>query len=278
MISLYANVLVIAGILILIAGLFPVRRLISKLPLGPLRSRWYLMAALITLFIPGYFAYVFVFWQSHSKLLDLIVPVIFFFGACFVWLTTRLSLRTAMDMMRISLLEHDAATDPLTGVFNRRYLERFLSTEFASAKRYGLPLSVMMLDIDHFKRVNDKFGHQVGDQVLKILADQVSRELRGADILARYGGEEFLVIAPQTGLSNSTTLAERIRKRIQNHDFSIPLDEDGLDEMNVTVSIGVASIDDEVKDKEALILAADTNLLRAKRSGRNRVIAASSSS
>jgi diguanylate cyclase (GGDEF)-like protein len=250
-----------------------VRRLIGNLPLGSVRSRWYLLAALIALFILGYFGYAIVFWESHSALVDLIVPVVFFFGACFVLLVTALSLRTASDIMRISLLEQEADTDSLTGVFNRRYLDRRLNEEFANARRHGLPLAILMFDIDHFKQINDRYGHLAGDQILVALAKTVAGELREADVLTRYGGEEFLVIAPHTSLLGATNLAERIRKCIESHDFSLPNEPGVTHGIRVTISIGVASIGDRPQDKEGLVHAADENLLRAKQRGRNRVIA-----
>jgi diguanylate cyclase (GGDEF)-like protein len=231
------------------------------------------MAALIVLFIISYLGYAAVFWKSHSTLQDLIVPSVFVFGASFVLLATTLSLETAMDVMRISLLERETATDPLTGVRNRRYLDRRLSEEVASARRYSLPLSVLMLDIDHFKQINDTHGHQAGDQVLVTLGKIVSDELRKADILARYGGEEFLVIAPHTPLSGATIVAERVRKRIESHDFSLPGEPSGTGRINVTVSIGVASLGNGVDSRENLVHAADENLYRAKEEGRNQIIA-----
>lgn len=205
----------------------------------------------------------------------LIVPFVFFFGACFVWLAATLSLQTAMDVMRISLLERDAATDALTGAFNRRYMDRRLSEELASARRYGKPLSILMLDIDHFKQINDRYGHLAGDQVLAGLARAVAGELRETDILTRYGGEEFLVMAPHTPLPGATNLAERVRKRIEFHEFSLPHQPGGIQVIRVTVSIGVASADGAPMTKEMLVHAADANLLRAKQEGRNRVIAES---
>lgn len=275
MISLFALGLVLAGTLILVGALVPVRRLIGRLPSGSVRSRWYLMAALIVLFILGYLGYATVFWESHVTLAALIVPFVFFSGAGFVLLATTLALQTAMDVMRISLLEQDAATDALTGAYNRRYLDRRLSEEFASARRYGKPLSILMLDIDHFKQVNDRYGHQAGDQVLVALAKTVAGELRETDILTRYGGEEFLVMAPHTPLLGAVNLAERVRKRIESHDFILPNPPGGIPGIRVTVSVGVASVGDSPMDREMLVHAADENLLRAKQEGRNRVIAGS---
>lgn len=198
MISLLAQGLVFAGVLILIGSLVPVRRLIGRLPSGTVRNRWYAMATLIVLFIAGYLGYVAAFWKSQSNALDLIVPSVFFFGAGFVLLSAKLSLHTAMDVMRISLLERESVTDSLTGLFNRRHLDRSLIEEVARSQRYGLPLSISSLDIDHFKRINDRYGHEAGDQVLISLGEVGTRELRESDILARYGGEEFLVVLPHT--------------------------------------------------------------------------------
>jgi len=271
-ISLIALGLVIAGVLILSGALVSVRRLIGRLPSGRVRSRWFVMVALIAVFILGYLAYADLFWGSHSTLVDLTVPSVFFLGACFVLLATTLALQTAMDVMRISVLERDAATDALTGAFNRRYLDRRLIEEAAGARRYGLPLAVMLLDIDHFKQVNDRHGHQAGDQVLAAVAQRVAEQLRESDVLARYGGEEFLVIAPHTPLPGAAELAERVRRSIESGEFSLPNEPAGRG-IRVTASIGVASTGDGRDDAEALVHAADENLLRAKREGRNRVIA-----
>jgi len=224
------------------------------------------MLALVVIFVAGYLGYAWAFWNSQTRLLDLIVPGVFFLGACFVWLTARLSLQTAVALMRISLLEQENIADPLTGVFNRRYLDRRLSEEVARARRHGLPLSILLIDIDLFKRINDGHGHQVGDQVLVSFAELVNRMLREPDILARYGGEEFMVIAPQTPHQGAVVLAERLRKRLESNSFSL-----GTLEIRLTCSIGVASMGGELDCAEKLVNAADENLYRAKREGRNRV-------
>ena len=273
MISLLAQALVFGGTLILAWALVPIRGLIGQLPSGAVRNRWYVMTALIVLFLLGYVGYAAAFWNSHSILADLIVPGVFFFGACFVWLTGNLSLQTAMDVMRVGLLERETLTDPLTGVFNRRYLDRCLSQEVASARRYGLPFSVLLLDIDHFKQINDGHGHQVGDEVLASLAKIITGELRDPDVVARYGGEEFLVMAVNTPPSGAIDLAERLRKRIESHGFNLPGVPDAEGRICATVSIGVASLGDAIDSAEKLVHAADRNLYRAKYGGRNQVIA-----
>jgi len=264
--------LVVTGTLILLWALVPVRRLISTLPPGRVRSYWRLMAAMILLFLAGYLAYVFAFFDRHSTMVDLIVPVVFFGGSWFVLLSTTLSLQTALDVMKFSTLERDASTDALTGVFNRRYLDRRLTDEIAAARRYDLPLALFMLDVDHFKRVNDTYGHPAGDQILVKLAREVFRHLRETDIFARYGGEEFTIVAPHTVLPDALVLAERIRQSIEQHPFNVPNQNGGVTRIQLTISIGLATLPPGSDDKQALIRIADANLMSAKKAGRNRVM------
>jgi diguanylate cyclase (GGDEF)-like protein len=269
MIALLAQCLVLSGALILAGSLFPIRQLMLQLPSGRARNRWYVMTAFIVVFLAGYLGYAGVFWNRHASLPDLIVPGVFFLGGCFVWISASLSLQTTKDVMRISVLERENITDPLTGAFNRRFLDRRLGEEVAGAQRYGLPLAVLLIDIDHFKQINDGHGHQAGDQVLATVARIAAGELRKPDILARYGGEEFLVITPHTPLPGAAGIAERLRKRVESHEFVLPGDAGA---MKVTVSIGVASLGAEADNREKVVRAADANLYRAKQEGRNRVV------
>jgi len=273
MLLLFSNSLVLVGTIILIGSLVTVRKITRRLPLGSSRTSWKAMAALISLFVIGYLGYMIVFWHKHTSLIDLIVPGIFFFGACFVWLSSVLALQTAMDVMRITALEHETLTDPLTGVYNRRFMEQRLREEVSKARRYHFKLAVLLLDLDHFKQVNDELGHQAGDEMLIEIGNLVNRELRDSDILARYGGEEFLVIAPNTAPTAAEALAERLRSCIESHSFLTDFDKAQKQESRITVSIGVASFGDSSNDEEGLIQVADQNLYRAKHDGRNRVVA-----
>ncbi|MFA7269390.1 MAG: diguanylate cyclase [Sterolibacterium sp.] len=164
-------------------------------------------------------------------------------------------------------LSNEAATDALTGVANRRSLLRFAGNEVLRAQRYGRPLSLLMLDLDRFKEVNDHYGHQWGDEVLKQTAAVIQSLLRGADLLGRYGGEEFTVIMPETAEAEAATVAERIREKIGQ----ISLDT-GNGEIAVRVSIGVASLLPEETEVQSLINRADAALYSAKREGRDRVV------
>lgn len=160
-----------------------------------------------------------------------------------------------------------ASTDSLTGASNRRHFMKVVELEIARAKRNGLPVSVLALDIDHFKLVNDEHGHQAGDQVLKMLVETVTGILRSHDAIGRVGGEEFMVLLPDTSRQLAAVLAERIRRAAEGMD--IPFENATL---KITVSIGVAEfgLDGELQD--AVFKVADSRLYQAKHEGRNRVV------
>ena len=273
MFAFFSNGLVLIGIAILLASLAVVRNIVQRLPDGRARRRWFGMAGLILLFVIGYLGYIPLFWNHQRSLLDLVVPGIFFFGACFVWFSTYLALQTTLDVLRISDLEHETFTDPLTGIYNRRFMEQRLAEEVSKARRYDFQLSVLMFDLDYFKRVNDEHGHQAGDRLLVEISKLVGDQLRDSDILARYGGEEFLIVAPNTGAPEAMLLAQRLRRTIESQGFLRDYDAIEPSELKVTVSIGISSFGDGRDNDEAMIHDADKNLYRAKSEGRNRVVA-----
>jgi diguanylate cyclase (GGDEF)-like protein len=266
------NGLIAVGAAILTASLLPVTRLISQLPPGSMRRNWRILKALVFLFIAGYVGYALVEWKNRAGIADLFVPGIFFLGACFVFLVSRLSLQTALDIRRIAVMEHENITDPLMGIHNRRYLDRRLKEEVDRALRYKLPLSVLLLDIDHFKRINDTHGHPVGDRVLCALGKLIQNTVRNTDVVARYGGEEILVIATCTPPPPIPVFAERLRRTVEDSVLVAPDALTGGKEIRATVSIGVASLGPEIRTLEALVQGADEALYRAKHEGRNRVV------
>jgi two-component system, cell cycle response regulator len=160
-----------------------------------------------------------------------------------------------------------ALRDPLTGVYNRRHFDERLAAEFAAARRHGTPLSLLVVDVDHFKQVNDTNGHLAGDALLKVVARALADGLRKEDILARYGGEEFVVIARGTDLAGGTQFAERLRERIEQAHCNW----EGK-QLRVTASIGLAQLGAEMTVQQ-LIDAADRGVYQAKRNGRNQVCA-----
>jgi two-component system cell cycle response regulator len=160
-----------------------------------------------------------------------------------------------------------ATTDPLTGCLNRRALIESLEAEFGRVRRYDVALSILLIDVDRFKSINDTHGHLAGDQVLKQLGELLRREVRTVDVVARYGGEEFVIVLPETAPDGALTFAERVRVKVQDYRFT-----DERQSLSATVSIGVASIPPlEVASSEELIARADAALYRAKNEGRNLV-------
>ena len=163
-----------------------------------------------------------------------------------------------------------AITDGMTGLFNHRHFQELLRNELARSKRYGYPVGLLMIDIDHFKIFNDTYGHQVGDEVLKRVAQSLNANVRTTDIVSRYGGEEMTVILPHTELDGAGYVAEKIRQAIE--DLELPV---GGKIVKITVSIGVAAFPDCATEQSDLILQADGALYVAKENGRNQVQLAS---
>jgi two-component system cell cycle response regulator len=161
-----------------------------------------------------------------------------------------------------------AITDALTGLYNRRYMESHLVTLVEQAASRSKPLTVLVLDIDYFKAINDSYGHDAGDDVLREFATRIRKSIRGIDLACRYGGEEFVVVMPETDLAVATIVAERLRRRIASEPFPI---QQGSRNVEVTISIGIAGL--RGTDNAASVLKrADQALYRAKRDGRNRVV------
>ncbi|MBI5418344.1 diguanylate cyclase [Candidatus Poribacteria bacterium] len=161
-----------------------------------------------------------------------------------------------------------AITDGLTKLFNHRFFQEQLEKELHRTERYGHYLSLIMIDIDHFKHFNDQYGHQSGDLVLKEVANILKSNLRTVETVARYGGEEFIIILPETPIDSAITVAERLREKIEENKFSI---KEKYPEERITISLGVASFPDDAKEKGKLIAKADGFLYQAKEKGRNRV-------
>lgn len=161
-----------------------------------------------------------------------------------------------------------AVTDGLTGITNHQQMQVVLKSEFHRCRRYKSPLSVIILDVDYFKKVNDSYGHQMGDDVLREVAALIKRFCRANDVAARYGGEEFVLILPETGLDGAIQIAERVRCELEGRRFSFKNTE-----FQVTLSCGVSEFDGErMKTPADLIKVADNALYRAKSEGRNRTV------
>jgi two-component system cell cycle response regulator len=163
-----------------------------------------------------------------------------------------------------------AITDGLTGLYNRRYMETHLGSLVEQAASRGKPLTILVLDIDYFKAINDGHGHDAGDDVLREFAIRIRKSIRGIDLACRLGGEEFVIVMPETDMAVAAIVAERLRRRIASEPFAVT---QGTKAIDVTISIGIATLDTADDNASTILKRADQALYRAKRDGRNRVVA-----
>jgi len=180
--------------------------------------------------------------------------------------------RTATTSVKLMLLYEEnrwlSVIDPLTQLYNRRYFMEHFESQYRQFQRYKTALTLLFIDIDNFKLVNDTYGHQVADMVLVQLAEILRGSVRTVDLAARIGGEEFVVMLPQTPLAGGQVLAERLRGKVERFHFG----KEG-DPVRVTISIGVAALSEGVRDAQALLERSDQAMYQAKQAGKNRVFA-----
>lgn len=263
--------LLLMGAILLACSLYYVHKLTTELPQGVNRNWWYYLGGMILLFFFGYLGFFDLNYGKRYTTPETLVAIVFYLGSIFVLLVTRLACSTAQELKRVYVLEQETITDPMLKTFNRRYLDRRLQEEVQRAHRHGLDLSLLMVDIDHFKQVNDTWGHQIGDLVLQHLAQLMLAVMRQTDIVARFGGEEFLILLPHTSESEAYQLAERLRRAVEYTPLLMESGSDGIPELRVTVSIGGASVQDS-DDAFSLLERCDQTMYRAKQEGRNRVV------
>jgi diguanylate cyclase (GGDEF)-like protein len=182
----------------------------------------------------------------------------------------KLEFRDRIEEQFATYLYESATQDHLTGVFNKQFLRNQLPVEFAWHTRHKHPLSVIFIDIDHFKRVNDEFGHLIGDAVLRDVATLCRDAARTEDVFVRYGGEEFVCLLRQTDVEKATVVAERMRRAVEEHVFEFDTGARS-GQVKVTISAGVAEIRENATDSHTLLTDADLRLYQAKRKGRNSV-------
>lgn len=189
-------------------------------------------------------------------------------------LLDELASRASLAIVNARLHHHiheQSRTDPLTGIHNRRYFTELAAGELKRARRYGHPVSVVMMDLDHFKRVNDNHGHRLGDQVLQLFVQRCRENVRTTDVLARYGGEEFVLLLPETDVGTAECVAERLRAVVADSPFKTDVVE-----ISLTISLGIAGLDqDGTLTIDQLLDRADRAMYEAKQAGRDQVILAS---
>lgn len=191
--------------------------------------------------------------------------VLFLANAFGLYFSLRFGMAQRREFLALAELKERAETDPLTNICNRGKIMEMAAREFNAAKRYGYPCALLMLDIDHFKKVNDTYGHAAGDAVLVGLAKLCTDQLRNVDFIGRMGGEEFLLLMPHATCTQALTVADRLLEAIRTTTFTI-----GEDRITVTASIGAAELTPDTPSLDKLILTADNALYRAKQEGRDR--------
>ena len=183
------------------------------------------------------------------------------------------SIRYALERNRLAKKVRELAVrDPLTGLFNLRELMRFLNYELIKSRRYNHPFSLLMIDVDYFKVINDRYGHRTGDEVLQHVAEAILSNVRGCDLPARYGGDEFTIVLPETPARQGWLGAERLRKVVENQSIQVTNINGTSEEIKVTMSIGVAEFPYDANSVETLIEMSDQALYQAKHQGRNRAV------
>jgi diguanylate cyclase (GGDEF)-like protein len=175
------------------------------------------------------------------------------------------------NSIAVEAADLEASTDSLTGLYNRAYFARRFEAELRRARNYMAPLSVLILDIDHFKKVNDTYGHPAGDAILKKLAEIIRKFTRASDFVVRYGGEEFVVVMTASNQDQAVQYVDQLREKVAGAEFAVPGHEHPL---KVTISVGVSSFPDDGQATTELLKAADQALYAAKAGGRNRVVRA----
>jgi len=262
--------LVILAVCILAAALALAGRFVSRQPSGRPRYSWVALTALMFLFIVGFIGYASVRWGANTRLSDVGVPLALF-GACLVLAVSALALTSVQGVRRLTVLENENITDSLMGIPNYRYFAARLNEEVARSNRYQFPLALIMIDVDHSRKINDTYGYAVGDLVLIALAKLVLGVARDTDITTRYARGEIAVIAPNTTAADAARFAERVRQAVEAASLLPAEVGTGGDMAGVTVSIGVSSLGPHVRDAQALLVAANAALLNAKHGGRNRI-------
>jgi diguanylate cyclase (GGDEF)-like protein len=245
------------------------------LPRGLPRSTWRSMGILITLSAAGVAVFLRInIAEGPNHHEDWLVSLVFLAASIFVFTVCTLALHTAKDLSKIADLEFAAIVDPVTELFNRRHIMALLDAQCHHSSEHNSSFSVLLIDIDNFKTINDTFGHRAGDIVLKELGRVIAKIIPDSRYIGRYGGEEFLIILPQSASSEAWAVAEHLRTEVE----STIIAYEGRPISSPTISIGIATAFGWKETSEDLIEIADEALYSAKDAGRNRVCHAFESS
>lgn len=262
---------VLSGTALLLAAFVPIKGIYKVLPQGLTRFVWVCLSGLIAFSVFGYLFFlrldIGAGADNHGSGL---AATVLLMAAMIVFTVCAMSNSAAKDIASMAVLEHAARIDPLTEVFNRRHIMTLFDEESAQSSYYGTTLSVLLLDIDRFKTINDTFGHRTGDHVLRQISSLLTQTSVGCNFIGRYGGEEFLILLPNTSQAEAAGFAEHIRAAVEAEPISF--EDDPF--IPVTISIGVAASSKLNESPDELIALADSALYAAKAAGRNQVCTA----
>jgi len=261
---LVAPTLIIASGLSL-ASLLAVERVYRTLSPGIIRATWGVLALLICILALGDLVLLGNYMQGPNDPQDLLVAAFCLAASLFIVLACRLAQHSANDISRLSRLESVACVDPVTELYNRRHIMDVLDTECIRSCTHNSPLSILLMDVDNFKKINDAYGHQAGDVVLREMGVLITAA-SGSRLVGRYGGEEFIVLLPQEDAADAWVTAERIRAVIEA--ATVVYDSEPI--ISPTISIGIATTFGWKEKPEDLVGLADEALYAAKSAGRNR--------
>ncbi|MBB5316748.1 GGDEF domain-containing protein [Tunturibacter empetritectus] len=273
--NLIIQLILAISVAFLFSALLPIRWICAMLPRGLARSTWRSMSVLIIFSAAGVAVFLRInTTEAPNPHDDWLVSLVFLAASIFVLTVCTLALHTAKDLSKIADLEHAAIIDPVTELFNRRHIMALLDAQCQHSSQHNSPFSILLIDVDNFKTINDTFGHRTGDTVLKELGRVIAHIIPDSRSIGRYGGEEFLVILPQSASSEAWRIAEELRAAVQSTKIAsqrAPIN-------SPTISIGIATAYGWKETSEDLIEIADQALYSAKAAGRNCVCHAFESS
>jgi len=262
----------ILSAMLILCSFIPMMKVYEQCVIKNLRIAWGVLVLLIVIFFSGYMLYTVIFWDAtYIKLIDFIAPSIFIFGSIFVFTVCIILAIISKNMDRISKLETENITDSLMGIYNRRYFDKRSLLESARARREKTDLTMMIIDIDDFKQVNDVYGHPTGDEVLKMVAKTIRGSLRDFDLIFRYGGEELAILLPGTKQEKGVMIAERLCQWIENRTMVSTQISKSRADILVTISIGISTYQPAAENIEDTVYRADQALYDAKNNGKNQV-------
>lgn len=270
----FAKGVLIIGMFLLMGSLLPIGLVIAQVGKSiETRIRWGILACVILFAIGGYLVYT-LHGIHLNGVFDLMIPGILFLVASFVWMVAMTSLETVKDVKRMTHLESDKVIESSMGIYTRRYCDKRIREEITRAQRFNLPLSVLIVGIDNFKLVNEKYSYKVGDNVLMNLGACVLDASRSNDIVGRYEGDMICIIATNTSAHEAKELAENLCRLVESSTLFTAQETDASDVLRITVSIGVATIHWEQANSNNIVTEALEAMYQAKRRGRNCVAVA----